>query len=470
MIFSLLHPHGRLPWVLMLIFNSGTMKKTIITYFLLTFFWACDQNLDIEPSDALSPQIVLSDGDNLRNLLLGAYRFAGNELQGEVQVASELLANEGDLLYLGFYFVFSDFDAKQMNSSNSFIRLIWGNLYRSINLCNIVLDNLDLIEDDETRSLVEGEAKFLRGLAYFELVKLFALPYEPGGNNEQLGLPILYEGVIDASQISFPSRKSVEDVYNQIISDLNEAADLLPSDNFELADRYASLALLARVYMQQGNFQGALQASNEVLDDSGHALSGQLEGAFNNETDGIEDIFMWQVTTQDGQNLFNTYWATSEFGGLSTSAHIVILDPFFEIFEGPDDRSEFFYEGNETVVSSKWKAQFANVPYLRVAEMHLIRAECNFRLSSSTGLSALDDINTLRARSNAPPYSTLTLEDILLERKKELAFEGFALHEAKRLKRSIDGIPYDADRLVVPIPQDELDSNPNLEPNPGYSN
>ena len=286
----------------------------------------------------------------------------------------------------------------------------------------------------------------------------------------QLGLPLVFEGVVDASQISFPARQSVEDVYEQVISDLKEAADLLPSDNFELADRYATRALLARVYLQQGDFQSALEASNEVLVNSGHELADQLEAAFNNEIEGVEDIFMWQVTTQDGDNLFNEYWATAQFGGRSATADISILEPFFEIFKGPDDRAEFFYEGNGTVVSSKWISQFANVPYIRVAEMHLIRAECNFRLGSTIGLSPIEEINALRSRSNAPPLGDITLDEILLERKKELAFEGFALHDAKRLQRPIGDIPYNANRLVLPIPQDELDSNPNLEPNPGYSN
>jgi hypothetical protein len=102
--------------------------------------------------------------------------------------------------------------------------------------------------------------------------------------------------------------------------------------------------------------------------------------------------------------------------------------------------------------------------------MHLIRAESNFRANTSLGLSPEDEINALRARSNADPIIGITLEDILEERRRELAFEGHRIHDAKRLKEDIDGIRYDADRLVMPIPQDEIDVNPNLEQNPGYAN
>ena len=192
------------------------MKKTIYLVLIMMCAWACNDNLNIDPPSGLPPETVLSDGDNLRNLLLGAYRFIGLELQGELPVATELLANDGELLYLGTFFQFSQFDSKQVLPTNGSVLFYWANLYRSINLCNIVLDNLDLIDDASTRALIEGEAKFLRGLSYFELVRIFALPYEAGTDNNQLGLPLVFEGVVDASQISFPARQSVEDVSKNI--------------------------------------------------------------------------------------------------------------------------------------------------------------------------------------------------------------------------------------------------------------
>ena len=73
-------------------------------------------------------------------------------------------------------------------------------------------------------------------------------------------------------------------------------------------------------------------------------------------------------------------------------------------------------------------------------------------------------------RSNADPITGITLVDILDERRRELAFEGHRFHDAKRLQEDIDGIPYNAGRLVMPLPQDDIDTNPNLEQNPGYAN
>ncbi len=442
----------------------------LILLLLATFFFVrCDDNLELEPAQSLTPGPVLANPENTRDLLIAAYDFAGeNEvLSGQSQLASELLANVGELTWRGTFVEPDEFDIKQMTAPNFFVQELWEISYEGINQTNVILDNLQVSDESD---IIEGEAKFIRGTLYFELARFFALPYEAGSTNSQLGLPIMLEGVVDAGAITFPTRNTLEEVYDQIIRDLNDAYNLLPLSNDIFADRYAAQAVLARAYLQQGNYAAARDAADDVLNNSGHALATTYAEAFNNETDGIEDIFMWQITPQDGENDFNTFWAIRDFGGRSITGDVTVEAPYFDLFTGSDDRSTFFYEGSGTIVTSKWQSQFANVPYLRIAEMHLIRAESNFRLGTAVGLSPEDEINTLRVRSNAVPIAGLTLQDILDERKRELGFEGHALHDAKRLQLSIDGRPYNDDLLVFPIPQRELDANPNLEPNPGYSN
>jgi hypothetical protein len=446
-----------------------TLNWKIVVVFLLSLSLGCDDNLDTEPTDSLTPEQLLEDPINLDKTLIGGYAVA-ESLQGEYQTMTELLANEGDLAYRGLFPELFELDRKIVTAGNSFIRFLWFRSYASINLCNIVLDNLELEEDGDIRARLEGEAKFLRALQYFEMVRFFALPFEANQANSQLGLPLVLKGVTDLSEVTYPGRNNVDEVYSQVIADLQDAYAMLPENNGNRADKYAAQAVLARVYLQQGNFQAARDAAHDVLLNSGHSLAPDLISAFNNESDGIEDIFAMQVTTQSGRNDFNIFWATTEFGGRYQTGEITIEPPFFEIFDTADNRSEFFYEGNGTAVTSKWQAQFANVPYIRIAEMHLIRAECNFREGTGLGLTPQDEINALRLRSNADPIIGITLEDILNERYRELAFEGQRLHDARRLKEDIAGIAYDADQLVMPIPQDEIDVNPNLEQNPGYSN
>jgi hypothetical protein len=100
--------------------------------------------------------------------------------------------------------------------------------------------------------------------------------------------------------------------------------------------------------------------------------------------------------------------------------------------------------------------------------MYLIRAESNYRLGTTIGLSPLDDINLVRERSGATLFLFVDLDIILMERKRELSFEGFALFDAKRLKQNIGSLPYDANNLILPIPRREMDVNPNLVQNDGY--
>ncbi|WP_438424591.1 RagB/SusD family nutrient uptake outer membrane protein [Aquimarina macrocephali] len=449
-----------------------TLKYILhLSYFLLAIFIiGCEDNLELEPEQSLLPEVATSNPANVQNILTGIYDEAGQTVSygGRINMASELLANNGDLSWNGTFEQPAQLIEKQLVPDNTFVRDYWLNAYEVSNQANIVLDNLSVFEEDADRNRVEGEAKFLRGLAYFDLTRLFGQTYAAGGGNTQLGVPIVLKAVLDPSEVTFPQRETVEEGYTQVISDLGQAYNLLPDSNGEFADKYAAQALLARVYLQQGNYAAARDAADDVLQNSGHSLVGTYAGAFNNDGNSTEDIFAWQVTSQDGVNDMNTFWATRAFGGRSNSADISVNASFMTIFDDPDDvRGQFFYNGG--TVSTKWQSQFANIPFLRVAEMHLIRAEANFRLTTTIGMAPLAEINALRARSNADPLAALTLQDIIDERKRELAFEGFALHDIKRLQGVVGTLNYDDNFLVMPIPQRERDANPDgLPQNPGY--
>ncbi|WP_335964723.1 RagB/SusD family nutrient uptake outer membrane protein [Galbibacter sp. PAP.153] len=451
------------------------MKTTYINRIILSLLTivliSCADNLNLEPEQSLTPDAATGNEKNIQNILTGAYDLAGQgELYGgQIYLISELLANDGEIFWGGTFSQPGEFNRKRITTTNSFVADLWIEGYETINQANIVLDNLNVVTEDSDKNRMEGEAKFIRGMMYFELVRFFAQPYETTQANDGLGVPIVLNSVTDASQIEFPSRSTISEVYSQAINDLTDAYNLLPESNEEFADKYTAEALLARIYLQQGNYPAARDAANDVIENSGHVITATYEGAFNNEFNSTEDILAWQVTAQDGINDMNTYWSTREFGGRSLTADVSIEPPYFDYFTVPDDRMNFFYEGNGTDVTTKWQAQFANVLFIRVAEMHLIRAESNFREGTSVGMSAEDEINAIRTRANADPIPGITLQDILDERKRELAFEGFAIHDIKRLHLNMDDLPYNDESLVLPIPQRDIDTNDNLEQNPGYN-
>ncbi len=454
--------------------------KNIILAFFAIIISACDSKLDLEPEQSLEPEVATGSAANIRNILAGIYDEAAhgsaetptleeNIYGGLTNLASELLANDGNLQWNGTFLEPREFNLKVITVTNVNVRDIWLNGYEVNNQANIVLDNLDKFEDDTERNTIEGEAKFLRALVYFDLARFYGQQYEAGQTNSQLAAPIVLEAVLNPSEVTEPPRNTVEEVYNQVISDLTSAASLLPESNDIFADKYAAQALLARVYLQQGDYANALTAANDVIANSGHSLTPAYAGAFNNDGDSSEDIFAWQITSQDGTNDMNTFWAGTAFGGRSGNPDVAVNDPFLAIYDDlNDDRRNFFYLTSRGRATTKWQSQFANIPFLRLAELYLIRAESNERLGSSVGATPLDDINTLRNRANAAPLGAVDLAVILDERKRELSFEGHAIHDARRLKQNIGALSYDANSLVLPVPQRERDANPNLDQNPGY--
>ena len=451
------------------------MKKynyIIILISLLTlFFVSCDDNLDIKTEQAISTDIAISTPENIHKILINAYGVARstNSYGGGIALASELLANDGDIYWNGTYVQPGEYNEKAILTDNSFVANIWLNGYEISNHANIVLDNLAVITDVADKDVTEGEAKFLRGLAYFDLARLFAKPYVSGSVNSQLGVPIVLKGVLDPSQIEFPKRNTLEEVYTQVLADLNDAYTLLPETNDIFATKYSAAALLARVYLQKGDYVNAQIMADIVINDSGATLTATFAQAFNNSENSTEDLFAWQVTSQDvSGNYFNLFWAGYDFGGRSGDPDVDIEPQHWDIYDDANDqRADFFYEA-KWWCTTKWQNQFANIPMLRLSEMYLIRAESNFRLGNITVPSPLNDINMLRNRSGATVFLTLDLATILMERKRELSFEGFALFDAKRLQQNIGSLPYNANNLILPIPRREMDVNKNLIQNDGY--
>jgi hypothetical protein len=162
------------------------------------------------------------------------------------------------------------------------------------------------------------------------------------------------------------------------------------------------------------------------------------------------------------------FFSVPEFGG--RDGDIDILDAHLNLYPAGDQRRALFFIGNAAERCGKWNNQYGGINLIRLAEMYLIRAECNIRLSTVVGATALADYNVIHTRAGLAPALTVTLPDILLERRLELAFEGFKIHDLRRLKQDFASFTINDPRLLFPIPARETEANPNLKPqqNPGY--
>lgn len=448
----------------------------------LILFQGCDSLLDVEPEQSVDSEGAISTPEDVKSVLIAAYDLMGDAdlYGGWFQMTGDLLASDNNMSFVGTFLANRQISTKEQLYDNGQVTSTWVDAYETINITNNVLANLDLLDASEV-DRVEGEAKLIRGMIYFELVRLFAPTYESGQVNDNPGIPIITtptDLVTDGNNIE---RSSVEDVYAQILNDLNDAKDLLSLSNpiqSYFGNSLVASAVLSRVYLQQGVFDLARDEANRVIEEGNYALamSSEIGGsnfaaAFNNANNTSEDIFAMQNTTQDNTNSFITFYAEDSRGD------IIIRQEHMEEYEAEDDRLNLFYTVGSDIFTGKWDElpnneidSENNVNLIRLAEMYLTRAEANFREGTVVGDTPLNDVNRIRDRVNLDPLTLLELDldAILMERKLELMFEGQLLHDIKRTQQDVGVRAYDDDKLVLPIPQRDMDVNPNLCQNPSY--
>jgi hypothetical protein len=446
-----------------------TYKNSLIAALLLCGATACHDKLDPIPQDDLLEGEALATQQNVLTTLRGGYNeiSQGAYFGGNILLHSELLAADGNLVFSGTYDAPNEIFLKDITTINADATDLWGSAYATINISNNVLSALDVLNED-IRDQVEAEARFLRGLSYFELVRYYALPYNAPEAPSSAGVPLVTQPTRGIDESSYPSRNTVQEVYNFAEADLQFAEANLPNDNGVFATKAAAAGILSRLYLQQQDYAAARDAANRGIEyalDNGKNLLGEYASIFNNTEPTSEVIFTIDVNNQDGTNNMQLYFASDALNG---RGDVEIEDKFFQLFDDADIRADFVYDTSPFIRSSKWMSQFADVIVLRLAELYLTRGEANTALGTTVGATPAEDINRTRTRAGLDPLTDPTVEDFQLERQREFAFEGQKVHDYKRWELTIEGLAYDAPELVFPIPQREREVNPNLTQNLGY--
>lgn len=317
----------------------------------------------------------------------------------------------------------------------------WSRGYMDILQANIVLDGLKSIRpfDDESESwnIAYGGALFQRALRYDNLAQLYCKTYDSSKANEELGLPLRLEADIT---LKVP-RSSLYETYQQIIADLQQAFDLLPdyTENKFRASKVAALALLARIYLQIGDYENALKYSEKTLSYTTQLIDFNSIDLTANYSflpfakDNPEVIFIdLRYTDSELLSNFDIYFnvdtlllASYLTGDLRKSANFFITDNYRNLYKGSYGGDMGFFVG------------------LATDEIFLISAECNARLGND--LAAINDLNLLlenrMKKESFVPLVSETESDImdliLEERKKELVFRGLRWEDLKRLNKEI---------------------------------
>lgn len=447
------------------------MKKAILLLSILfLLITSCSKKLDLTPSTSVAEELVFTSDANIKAALNGAYDAASSSylLGGDLQLYSELLGADGEIKWVGTYNQPREIFNKAILTNNSYVRDTWDNAYKAINICNNIINAIDIVNEAD-RARVKGEAMFLRGVMYFELVTLYSKPYSAGDVDVNPGVQIVLKPTSgNVTEANYIARSSVKQTFDQVLSDLKEAKALLPEDNGVYATTFAASAFLSRVYLQMEDYANARDEANTVIESGVFELTSSYDKAFNNSTNSSEDIFAIQVSDKDGSNDMHLFWSIPAYSG--RDGDVDVEQKHLDLYEASDERLALFYLDDQDIYrSGKWKLNYKNIPVIRLAEMYLTRAESNFQLSTNVGADPAADINDMiRARVGLEPVS-IDLPNIIAERRLELAHEGQRIQDIKRLKQSVDGFDYDANELVFPIPIREINaSNGMLKQNPGY--
>lgn len=446
---------------------------------IMILFSSCEKVLDIKPVIELADEIALNSTVGLDAALIGAYHKLqdGDLYGGRFWVSPDMIA--GSVKISGLQnTVFEELQMlnKTMSGqSNRIVQSTWERSYQAVAIINKLLVFLPDVDDaemtEETRKRIEGEAKFLRGLIFFELSRLYSYDVSGAG---PLATPVFTESL---TPFDTPPRASLDEAYTQIIMDLEDAANLLVGINTNgRATDVAAMALLSRVKFYQEDWPGVITAADYVIDQfSGKpngGLSDDMLNCFQTGTPDSEVLFaILSTDVDDASGTLRSYYR------VASNAKFTLLGSYLSkigthVIAGDDDArariDHAFVNQGGKVYSTKFDVEYMSVPVIRLAEVYLNRAEARVHEGDPNG--AREDLNVVRERSQGGSYtSAATLADCETERTIELHLEGDYFHNMRRLQKpnfavDINGNRYNWDdvKLVFPIPKSQLDVNPNL--------
>jgi len=384
---------------------------------------------------------------------------------------------------------------------------MWTRPYKCLVSVNNALENLDQMVakgEDEVLRKAEIEANFyaLRGLIHFDLLKIYSrIPAAVEGDvAKQLGV-VYANRIIDKSEK--PTRENLQESYDLVINDLNKAIELMP--DFEKMEKKsategwfslnATKALLARVYLFNGQNQKAYDLAKEVIDSNAYALVpyGQYKASWTSAFNNSEAILTLINTDEDNTSRegVGNLWHPKGYNTM------VFTNSFLnEINSNPkDDRINAIYKNEikkkEVVVSVeyislKYPEQYAyKARLIRLSEMYFIAAEAIYKVNNANAAEAAGLINEVLAErldeSDVLDASDINIERIVLEKRKEFVGEGMTFFDLMRNRMDVvrtgeghlagapEEVKHNDFRTIQPIPRLELNVNTEIQQNPDYA-
>jgi hypothetical protein len=467
------------------------MKKIFVLLAAIVSLSSCEKFLEIKPISEKPEDGVLNTYQNVEKLMYSTYDKiqSGNVFGGQLVRINELYGDNIDFFNTNITNNVNGreyaFRSRSFNIFDNPAAGIWADGYAAIYYSNLIINAVDqnyFTATTAQKNKLKGEALFIRAIMHFEICRVFGFPYSAGGNDKGT---VLRTRILAANETQIKvQRSSVAEVYTQVIADLKAASNLLPDNNDpNRANKSAAEAYLARVYFDMNDFANAQTHANNVINGGKFSLpapsdSSVVEPFRNSGASGKKGGVIFQMlnlTNDDQSGTIRGFW--QRFPNNVSMAYRADNGLIADMQAIGGRRYEYMVVNKDVLpYGSKWKSSPngnlpVNVPVIRMAELFLIRAECKARLNPSDEASIREDYNVLRRIAFAPEDNTTTGQQALLdaietERRVEFVCEGHRYHDLRRLRKNISNgveiFAYNTDQLV-PIPQAEINGNPNLE-------
>jgi hypothetical protein len=461
----------RSTWIIKRHIPDMTSQRSTIPRVLLFCFAiaalvvGCDGVSDPKPQSGYEPEEAVSTLEgleaattgNYNRLISGGYYHYSRHLFYMSEFPGDNVSLSGSTTDPLFYSYTLGHTVDQFSAEN-----LWGLGYEIIHGTNRVIEEVEPGQSARRDQLL-GENLFLRAMVHFHLVKIFGRPYSQGRDNP--GIPIVRSSEPDENA----SRNTVGEVYDFIVEDLEQAADLMtePKSNAYASEEVA-LAMLSRIHLYREDNQKAIDYADQVINSGRYSLiqdsTQYVTWPTRPPEESPQTIFAIKHTEEDNKgfgSIGSMYYTSS--GGLGWGEMYASKDYRELLNQHPQDNRRGFIEpsldengnvqernGYPIYYVKKFTGQSGNVllsspVILRLAEMYLNRAEANAKLSNVQ--QALDDVNTIRERAGLGGDALYTPSDlngsqdildvVLEERRLEFAFEGFRAHDLWRNGRSV---------------------------------
>ena len=438
------------------------MKNIIYIIVFSLSFISCENYLDVEPIGQVIPKSV----EDYRSFLTSAYSISKSHKLLTTYRTDELSlkANTSGIEQYEDIFIWND-----LNPGPLRLDFPYASIYNTIFYTNHVINSQSTMEGKllEKEQLV-GEAHALRAMQYFELINLYAKPYNKLTATNDAGVPITTEY---DSEKEYPV-KTIEEVYTLILSDLNKAETLININQQTLGYNYrfsilAVKAFKARVYLYQQEWQKSIDAANEAL-------------AINNQ---IQDLNSDTSIMPSEYNSVESILALETIASFDLVNKATISDDLIAAYNQTEDLrfSLYFNQNPNGSYQSKKSAENKFKVSLRTADLYLTIVECLANLDKEI-LAKEKLIEFTKNRYTATGWNdykttvnTLNLADlkqeILEERRREFAIEGHRWNDLRRttqpeITKIYNGTIYtlqkNDERYTILFPNDARINNPNL--------